>query len=255
LYLSCPAHKIPDMRSRLFLLVLFALTIILPAISQEAFTISTSYQNLLSNDRKDGLLDRVIAEAFRRIGMEVEFVYTPTARSLADVNAGLFDAEINRVAGMETQYPDLRRVSEPNMVMDFVAFSTRDIPIDGWESLRDLDIGTVKGWKILETNTEGYPGVVKVPTEIELFRMLSRGRLDVALYDLLTGYAVLDDLGLQNIAHLEPPLASMEMYLYVHRKHEGILPAIAGSLRAMKADGTYDRIVAEVLDANAIPSR
>jgi polar amino acid transport system substrate-binding protein len=243
------------MRSRLLLPVIFALTMGLAAFPQETFTISTSYQNLLSNDRKDGLLDRVLAEAFRRIGMEVDFVYTATAKSLADVNAGLFDAEINRIAGIEAQYPDLRRVTEPNMVMDFVAFSSRDIPIDGWESLQDLDIGMVKGWKILETNTEGYPGVVKVPSEIELFRMLGRGRLDVALYDLLTGYVVLGDLGLQNIAHLEPPLASLEMYLYVHRKHEGILPAIAGSLRAMKADGTYDRIVAEVLDANAIPSR
>lgn len=255
MYLTSSVHKIPGMHSRLFLLVIFALSLSLSAFSQEAFTISTSYQNLLSNDRKDGLLDRVITEAFRRIGIEVEIVYTPTARSLADVNAGLYDAELNRIAGMEAQYPDLRRVPESNMVMDFVAFSNRDIPMDGWESLRNLDIGIVKGWKILETNTVGFPGVVKVPTEIELFRMLGKGRLDVALYDRLTGYAVLGDLGLQDIAHLEPPLASLEMYLYVHRKHEAILPAIAGSLRTMKADGTYDRIVSEVLDANAITSQ
>jgi len=221
--------------------------------SQETFTISTSYQNLLSNSEGTGMLDLILTEAFRRIGMKAEFVYTTTGKSLVDVNAGVFDGEINRIAGMEAQYPDLRRVPEPNMVMDFVAFSTKPLKISGWESIHDLDIGLVRGWRILEDSTKGFPHVVAVPTELELFNMLRKGRIDVALYDLYTGYAVLNELGLKDAVSLNPPLASREMFLYVHKKHEALAGRIALALREMKADGTWARLVAQVRTAYGIP--
>ncbi len=239
-----------------FCLVLAILTISARSVAaQDTFTISTSYQNLLSNAEGNGMLDRILTEAFRRIGLKVEIVYTPAAQSLPDVNAGIMDGEINRIAGMETQYPNLRRISEPNMTMDFVAFSSRPIAVSGWESIRELDIGLVKGWKILEDNTKGFPHVVTLPSEIELFTMLHKGRIDIALYDRLTGYTVLKNLGYGNISPLRPPLEQRDMFLYVHRKHEAVMEKIAASLRAMKRDGTYDRIEAEVLESYGISLR
>jgi len=240
----------------LFAIVFLSVALVIPVVhAQETFTISTSYQNLLSNSEGTGMLDLILNEAFRRIGMKVEFVYTTTGKSLVDVNAGVFDGEINRIAGMETQYPDLRRVPEPNMVMDFVAFATKPFRISGWESIRDLDIGLVRGWKILEDNTKGFPNVVTLPTELELFNMLRKGRIDVALYDLYTGYVVLNELGMKDAVSLDPPLASREMFLYVHKKHDALRDRIAVALREMKADGTWSRIVAQVRTAYGIPSR
>lgn len=54
------------------------------AAAQQPFTISSSYQNLLSNAYGSGILDRVFTEALRRIGMPAETVYTATERSLVD---------------------------------------------------------------------------------------------------------------------------------------------------------------------------
>ena len=85
--------------------------------------------------------------------------------------------------------------------------------------------------------------------------MLHKDRIDIALYDKLTGYVVLKNLGYGNISHLEPPLAQREMFLYVHKKHEAIMEKIAVSLKAMKLDGTYDRIKAEVLKAYGVSLR
>lgn len=231
---------------RNLLLPLLLLATLFPLFCQEnVFVISTSYRNLLSNDDRTGMLDLVMKEAFRRIGMKAEIVFTPTEKSIVDANAGIVDGELNRIAGMEEMYPDLVRVPEPNMTMRFVAFSKRQIPIDGWESIRELDIGIVKGWKILETATEGFPQVVYVPTETELFNMLRKDRIDLALYSELTGYAVLKDMGLQGITHLEPPLAERDMYLYVHKEHAALTSAIAGALKSMKDDGTYAALVEE----------
>ena len=215
--------------------------------AENTFYISTSYKSLLSNPDQTGMLDRVLKEAFHRIGMQAEIVFTPTERSLVDVNAGLLDAEINRIEGMEKNFPNLVRVPEPNMTMDFVAFSKHDQDVSSWESIRNMYVGVIRGWKILEEHTRDFPHVTLVPTETELFTMLDKERLDIALYDKLTGYEYLNQHGFSGIRHLEPPLVSRDMFLYLHVKHSELLDDIAEALRGMKADGTYDRIVRESL--------
>ncbi|MFW6288627.1 MAG: substrate-binding periplasmic protein [Spirochaetota bacterium] len=171
------------------------------------------------------------------------------------MNAGIFDAEANRVAGMEDSYPNLRRVPEPNMTMDFVAFSKVSREMAGWNSIRDLDVGIVRGWKILEEHTSEFPHVVTVQSEVELFTMLRKDRIDVALYARETGYATLHQLGIEGISHLEPALASRDMYLYVHARHEDRAETIARVLQEMKIDGTYEAIVADVRSSYGVPPR
>jgi polar amino acid transport system substrate-binding protein len=85
--------------------------------------------------------------------------------------------------------------------------------------------------------------VILVPTETELFNMLDKNRLDVALYSKLAGYEQLMLRGLSDIYHLEPPLASREMYLYLNKKHAHLADEVAEALRDMKEDGAYDLIV------------
>ncbi|MDZ7792745.1 MAG: transporter substrate-binding domain-containing protein [Spirochaetia bacterium] len=230
--------------------LLLMLLVMLSAVygNDNKFYISTSYKNLLSNTEKSGMLDRIMKEVFDRIGLEAEIVFTRTEKSLVDVNAGLLDGELNRVAGMENQFPNLLQVPEPNMTMHFVAFATQDFQIDGWESIRNLYIGIVRGWKILEQNTAGFPHRTLVPSESELFSMLHKERLDVALYSKLTGYAALKEMNYDEIFHLEPPLASRKMYLYVHKRHADLVPKIADALQSMKDDGSYQRIVSDSTD-------
>ena len=212
----------------------------------KSITISTSYNNLLSNPEKKGMLDRILTEVFKRIGVKTDIVYSSTANSLVDVNKGLADAEMNRIAGMESIYPNIVIVEEPNMIMEFVAFSKQQFDIDGWESIRNLEIGIVKGWKIYENNTAGFPNVTFVPTEAELFRMLDKNRIDIALYSKLTGYSHIKEKGYSGIFHLQPPLAEKAMYLYLHKSKAALAEPAAESLRQMKEDGTYQKIVKDL---------
>ena len=231
---------------RMVTIVTLSLVILLPIKSLKAeskFSISTSYNNLLSNPDQNGLLDRLMIELFKRIDIDMELVFTTAEKSLVDVNSGFFDGEINRIEGMEKAFPNLIRVPEANMTMHFVAFSKKSFNLNGWSSIKPLYIGLVNGWKILEQNTEGFPNVISTPTEKELFTMLNKNRLDVALYAKLTGYAALEQHGFTDIRHLEPPLASRPMYLYVHKTHKTLVPRIADALREMKRDGSYSNIM------------
>lgn len=213
--------------------------------NDKVIRISTSYRNLLSTSDCSGMLDQIVIEAFRRIGIKAEIVFTTTKRSLVDVNDGLLDGELNRIEGMEQSFPNLVRVPEPNMQMHFVAFSKKDISISDWESIKELRIGIVRGWKILEQNTKDFPNVTYLTEIATLFEMLAMDRLDVVLYSKLTGYEELHKLGYDDIHHLTPPLCVSDMFLYLYKSHKELVAPVAEALREMKMDGTYDKIVQE----------
>ena len=231
----------------IFSLILSAGILFGQAQESKTITVSTSYNNLLSNKEQTGMLDKIVTEAFSRIGLNVEILYSETAGSLSEVNNGLVDVEINRIEGIENSYPNLIRVDEPNMIMEFVAFSRTDFEIDGWDSIRNLYIGIVKGWKIYETSTSGFPHVSYVPTETELFRMLNLNRLDIALYSKLSGYSHILEKGYTGMKALQPPLAEKPMYMYLHESRADLAAPLATALREMKKDGTYEKLVTETL--------
>lgn len=234
-------------RKLVFVLVIMVCVVCsVPAVAKDvAIRISTSYRNLLSTPECSGMLDRIVTEAFRRIGVQAEIVFITPKRSLVAVNEGIMDGEINRIEGMEKTFPNLVRVPEANMQMHFVAFAKRDILISDWNSLKGLKIGVVRGWKILERNVKDFPGVTCLTEISTLFRMLNQGRLDVVLYSKLTGYEELHKLGFVDIHHLAPALCSRDMFLYLHKSHKKLIAPVAEALREMKQDGTYDKIVKE----------
>ena len=49
----------------------------------------------------DGFLDRVAREAFARAGRRVRLVALPPERGLRNVNEGIEDGDLTRIAGME----------------------------------------------------------------------------------------------------------------------------------------------------------
>lgn len=225
--------------------VMLLLLLCASASAEAPLRISTSYRTLFSTPEQTGMLDRIIKEAFQRVGLNAEIVFTPTARSLVEVNSGMLDGEINRIAGMERRYPDMVCVPEPNMQMHFVAFATKDIPISGWNSLVNLHVGVVTGWKILEEHVREFPHVTYAVEEKQLFEMLEMGRLDVVLYSRLGGRMLIKQLGYRDIVSLSPPLLSRDMFLYLHKGHRTLCRPLAEALRGMKRDGTYERIVRE----------
>jgi polar amino acid transport system substrate-binding protein len=76
-----------------------------------------------------------------------------------------------------------------------------------------------------------------------MFLMLDSGRIDLALYTRADGVALARSMGLGAIAPLAPALKDVDMFLYLHKKHESLAPRLAQALREMKADGSYNRIL------------
>lgn len=199
-------------------------------------------------DRK-GFLDRVVAAAFREIGLEAELPIYPTAteRSMLNANEGVDDGLAMRIAGLEKQYPNLIRVPEDVAINDFVAHTVGlRFAADGWDSLSPYVVTYIIGWKVFERNVPQGKGLTLVRDAEQLFTLLAKGRADVALYERWQGLARTRAMGIETQV-MEPPLARTTMFMYLHKKHAALVPRVAEALAKIKKDGVYRRIFDETL--------
>lgn len=198
-----------------------------------------------------GFLDQIIVAVFREAGLDAELqVFSAaTARTLLNANAGIDDGEAMRIAGLEKQYPNLIQVPETLISNDFVAYATHtNVPTTDWKSIEPYVVSYIIGWKIFENNVRNAKEVTPVRDADQLFGLLANGRTDLALYERWQGLQRVRDLGLKAKA-LEPPLARTDMFIYLHKKHEALVPRVAQALARLKANGTYKRIFDATLTA------
>lgn len=192
-----------------------------------------------------GFLDAVAGEAFRRAGVRLRLVKLPAERGLLNANAGVEDGDLTRIAGLEAQYPNLVRVPEKLIDWKFAAFGKDAALPARWETLRTRPVGHIRGWKIYEQQLAGAPQVVTAEDPAQLFRQLQRDRIEVALYAHWQGLSLIRRQGLTGVHALEPALATREMFIYLHKRHAALAPRLAAALRAIKAEGLYDRLYRE----------
>ena len=226
------------------LLLVFGLA---PAVAgNPTLTLSTNNTPL---DRK--ALEQLSQESLRRIGVDLKLVSLPSERSLVAANLGEVDGEGLRVGGLGgpgTPYPNLVQVPERFVRISFVAFS-KDATIsldNGWDSLKPYRIAFINGWKMFEANAQGARVVNKVDKPEQLFRMLDEGRVDLVLYTHADGLLLARNLGLTSVAPLSPALKEVDMYLYLHKKHQALVPKLTQAIRDLKADGSYNRILSAI---------
>lgn len=226
------------------LLLVFGLA---PAVAgNPTLTLSTNNTPL---DRK--ALEQLSQESLRRIGVDLKLVSLPSERSLTAANLGEVDGEGLRVAGLggpDGPYPNLVQVPERFVRISFVAFSKNaTISLDnGWDSLKPYRIAFINGWKMFEANAQGARVVNKVDKPEQLFRMLDEGRVDLVLYTHADGLLLARNLGLTSVAPLSPALKEVDMYLYLHKKHQALVPKLTQAIRDLKADGSYNRILSAI---------
>jgi polar amino acid transport system substrate-binding protein len=197
---------------------------------------------LTASANHPGFLNLLAREAFRRAGVEVEVTAVPTERSLINVNSGLDDGDIFRVAGVEAAFPNVIRIPEKTLDNDFIAYTRLPgVALRTWADLQPYTVAYATGWKPYERNVKNVKEVTNTPSIHELFPLLEKGRVDIILVDRWQGQWVVQQAGYQ-LKPLEPPLARFEMFMYLNKKHAALVPKVAQALRDMKADGSYQKI-------------
>jgi polar amino acid transport system substrate-binding protein len=197
---------------------------------------------------KKGFLDLLVPEVFRRIGVAAEAAqYSASERAMINANNGIDDGVAMRIKGLEKEYPNLVRIDEKVLDNEFVAYAAKaDFATTGFDTLRNYHVAYIIGWKVFETALPAGNAVTLAKDSGQLFSLLENDRADVVLFERWQGAHILRERGIK--AHLLwPPLVSTEMFMYLHTRHAHLAEPAARALRAMKADGTYNRIAVQTL--------
>jgi ABC-type amino acid transport substrate-binding protein len=192
----------------------------------------------------------LLTAVYARLGMRVEFVDVEGKRALALSSSGQVDGEIQRIAEVAQTYPALLRVPTPiNYIEPSVFTIAHDFKVQGWASIRDFDIGIVRGVGSSETGTAGMPKVQAANSLEDLIRMLDRGRFDLFVTDLFSGQVAVRKHGLEGrIRALVPPLQRIDIYHYLHRRHAALVPRVDAEIAALQASGELARRRAELVE-------
>jgi polar amino acid transport system substrate-binding protein len=220
------------------------------ADSADTLDIGSVYRPPLSNEDGTGMIDLIVKEAFSRIGVKIHIIRADRKQALEKANKGLYDGDIMRVAGTSLKYPNLFQVPESFYENEYVAFSkTVNTPMTGWEGLKPYRVaipeGSVEiGRNVTEQNTKS---VVKIVSPFDMFNMIRKGEADLVIYERLMGYEQIREGEMSDIHVLEPSFSKKQMYLYLHNKHQDLIPKLAAAISNMKKDGTIQKISDQTL--------
>lgn len=202
-----------------------------------------------------GMLCTVATEAFRRLGVEVDYKFYPWTRNLAVLKAGDAWGSFAWFLTPERRN-DFDFVEEPLYVSKGYLFYSRANPrippgLD-YAALSDLKgyrFGGARGYFYERVFAEGGYDAVLADSIENAFRMLEAGRVDF----IIEGASSAADLerrlfpgrtGL--FGHLPRPYTEDPMFVLVSRAYPGreaVSSRFSRELALMKADGSYRRIL------------
>lgn len=189
-------------------------------------------------------LENVLAEAYSRIGETVEFRYLPPKRMGEEAMDNGIDGYGLITSAEAEDVPGLVLVRQPLARASLVAFSAyRGRRISGWEDLRGLTVGTVRGSILLQDDTlEGLDiQRYRFNDAKPAFSMLKEGRLDVLLGDATAGMLLARQMELE--VYPSPPLKTVALYHGVVQKRAALAEPLAEAFKTMINDGTMVRLL------------
>lgn len=234
-----------------------ALCVWLPlmAMAAEPLRLVTGNSAPFVTAQRTGFFDLLVAEMFRRIGVQAEVYTHPSSeRALVNANRGDDGGVVARIRGLEAQYPNLVVIPEKIFDNDFVACTLgEEFPTPDWQALASRHVAFIRGWRIFEANLSAHQRLTRVRDADQLFELLQRQRVEVALYER---WQALWHARVQRIPLrvLEPPFARQAMFAYLNRKHAEWAPHAASALAAMKVDGSYRQIFDSTLGSLQRPA-
>jgi polar amino acid transport system substrate-binding protein len=212
-----------------------------PALADEPLRIGRNEgPNALLTD----LSVAVLQSAYDKLGVQVRFEGYPLLRSLALANAGTIDGDIMRVAEASEQYANLLRVDVPINYLEITAYARTPCPtLSNWGDLQGKRVAYERGVLAIERRVKGR-ATIQTRNKPELFRLLSRGMVDVAVgTGLETDVVLRRSADKDQLCRVSGILERVPLYHYLHKRHAALAQRLQTQLQAMQRRGEIDAIL------------
>lgn len=214
-----------------------------------------------SSAKYGGFVNRVVAAAFARSGIDVQFTYMPWKRADTETKLGHYDASAFWFSSQASEADFV--LSEPISNHKEVFFHLKSKPFPPWGNLSDL-----RGLRLGATLGYTYTGdfwamarsgklrvEVAIRDELNLKKVLV-GRIDAFPLDEVNGWLLLANAeffppGTKELfATASPPLRTTPGYLRFPRNRARtpyLVRKFNAGLQELKSDGSYDRFFQEMI--------
>lgn len=222
--------------------LLAALGLLLALTAQAAETLRFG---TFTNLNSPGLeaCERVLREAYARLGYRISVEHLPAQRSLYWADTGRLDGDLCRAQS----YASLIKVPTPILHWQLTAFSTRPLDIHSWDDLKPFKVGYERGMTLIAQHTE----LTLLPANSIESAILqaSKGRVDVLLNDDFTTRYNLRRMGIDNLIANPTPLAPGPAFHLLNSKHQKLAEQLNEVLMDMDSSGRIRQIKDDVIDA------
>lgn len=180
----------------------------------------------------------VLAHILRDSGITFQATTLPAGRATLQLTTGQIDGELARIHDYGNSYPEMVRVEPPYQQIRTVVFARTDfaLPAAGNIPLQAYTVGIVRGVQHAENAAAAATDITRVTRSTQLIAMLAAQRFDLAVDAALNGAYAIRALQITNVREVAT-LQRQDLYLYLHRRHAKLVPAIAKSILAARQNG------------------
>lgn len=188
--------------------------------------------------------EMLVIEIYGRLQIPVRIIKMPGKRALVSAKDGAVDGECQRIMRVQEVAPTLIRLSPHISQFEGTVFTKiPDMKVEGWDSIKDYNIGVREGVQYIEDATKGFRRVEIIHDDPTLFQFLNSDRVDLIINPRFNGLIHLKQLNLENVIRpISPPLATFRVYNYLHVKHRKLAPIIEDLLVKMYVSGELQEL-------------
>jgi polar amino acid transport system substrate-binding protein len=183
------------------------------------------------------IAQRVMHEAFNRLGIVHEFVRLPPLRAINAANDGEADADVVRIADAAKGFPNLMAVPTPICQVD-VAVYGRDHSVAELSrgAIEKLGFAVTRGTFVLAKYSRGLRSM-ETQTNRATAEVLMSDRVDAAMLIYLDAEVELRKLYPERFVPWPYFWASEPQYFLINKKHAALVPKLDAVLRQMDKEG------------------
>ncbi len=190
---------------------------------------------------------RLAKEISQRGGVDIILVPVPENRLITLLKSGRIDGDFTRIGEFQDAEPALIQVAEPIGSFSYFAYTMKDdIEIDDWNSLIDYRVAYIEGSKIMAKKLKPiHDNIFPVKNTEAGLHFLAAGRADIFVHIEFLVEPLLKEKEFRKmeIRALKPRLHYVQTYMHLLTKHAELAKKIDKTLREMKADKTYDKLL------------
>lgn len=190
---------------------------------------------------------RVLPKIYENIGIEIAIEPLPAPRAQHKAFSGEKAGEIMRIWTYGDENTNTVRVPTPYYYLETMPFILRgrDVVIEDKADLAKYHLSKVRGVKHTDNITRGLKGVYEVNNTKRMFTLLRNGRVDAVLTNAFDGQLLIAKFGYDNIIPTGKVLARLDLYHYIHKDHQHLVPLVDQEIRRLKQNGELAKLIDE----------